>query len=311
VLVRLVASTAIVTAALGCTAAPGSPGASAATTPVTSPTLHSAPLPSSPSPLSTSTRRKPAPRKRVPRPAPIVLPPLGGRFDYQLGGAYTPPAGTAIVVRDRGDAVLRGVYDVCYVNAFQTQPEELAWWQAHHPKVLLRSAGAYVEDPDWPGEVLLDTSTAAKRTELAAVVGSWIAGCAVHGYRAVELDNLDSWTRSGGALTSAGNLAFATLLVRQAHARRLAVAQKNTAELAAQGRRIGFDFAVAEECQVYDECGAYTTAYGRHVLEVEYTDNGLDAFPQACAARGKLISVVLRDRDLVPVGDEGYVYRRC
>jgi hypothetical protein len=47
------------------------------------------------------------------------------------------------------------------------------------------------------------------------------------------------------------------------------------------------------------------------VIEVEYTDNGVDAFAQACAARGRQISVVLRDRDLVPAGNEEYVYRHC
>ena len=97
----------------------------------------------------------------------------------------------------------------------------------------------------------------------------------MHGYKAVELDNLDSWTRSGGSLSSASNMAFARLLIARAHASRLAVAQKNTAELATQGRRLGFDFAVAEECQVYGECDSYTAAYGRHVIEIEYTDDGL------------------------------------
>jgi hypothetical protein len=240
-----------------------------------------------------------------------VLPPVARRFDYQLGGPYTPPSGTRIVERDRSNAPASWTYGICYVNAFQTQPDDLAWWKAHHPAVLLANAGTYVEDPDWPGEVLLNTSTARMRAEAAAVVAGWIDGCAANGYRAVELDNLDSWTRSGGRLTSASNLAFARLLVARAHARRLAAAQKNTAELAPQGRQIGFDFAVAEECQVNGECGAYTSAYGRHVIEVEYTDNGLEAFAQACAARGQQISIVLRDRKLVPPGGNGYVYRRC
>jgi hypothetical protein len=216
-----------------------------------------------------------------------------------------------IVERERSDAPAPGSYGICYVNAFQTQPEELAWWKSVHPGLMLAAGGTLVEDPDWPGEVLLDTSTPAKRAELAVVVGGWISGCAASGYEAVELDNLDSWTRSGGRLTEASNVAFAQLLVARAHAAGLAVAQKNAAEVAWQGRRIGFDFAVTEECQVYGECDAYTAAYGRHVLEVEYTDDGLDAFTAACAARATLISVVLRDRDLAPAGDERYVYRRC
>ena len=51
--------------------------------------------------------------------------------------------------------------------------------------------------------------------------------------QAVELDNLDSWTR---------------------------------------GRGLGYDFAVAEECGRWRECGAYVEDYGRHVLVVEYGD---------------------------------------
>jgi hypothetical protein len=261
--------------------------------------------------LGCSSVPQSGPAKQSPRVPVPVLPPAGGQVDYQLGGAYTPPSGTAVVARDRSSTPAPSTYGICYVNAFQTQPDELDWWRAHHPGVLLLNGGTYVEDPDWPGEVLLDISTPAKMAEAAAVVGAWIDACAAKGYRAVELDNLDSWTRSGGRLTSASNVAFARLLVARAHARRLAVAQKNTAELAPLGRQIGFDFAVAEECQVDGECGAYTSAYGRHVIEVEYTDNGPEAFAQACAARGQQISVVLRDRNLVPAGGDGYVYRRC
>jgi hypothetical protein len=291
VAVRVLASTALLGSVLGCASVPQSrPVVPKSTSP-------------SPQPLSTSTAR---------RPAPIALPPVAGRFDYQLGGAYLPPSGTTIVERDRSSAApARRTYGICYVNAFQTQPQELHWWKTRHPRVLLAVGRTYVQDPDWPGEVLLDTSTPAKRTEAAAVVGAWIDGCAAKGYRAVELDNLDSWTRSRRRLTAASNVAFVRLLVARAHKKRLAVAQKNTPELAPQGRRIGFDFAIAEECQVYAECAAYTATYGRHVIEVEYTDNPFTAFKQACAARGRQISVVQRDRDLVPRGVRGYVYRRC
>jgi Glycoside-hydrolase family GH114 len=294
VAVGLLASTALLAGVLGCAAVPQS-----------SP-VAIAPTSLSPRPLAASTTARAARR-----PVPIVLPPVAGRFDYQLGGAYPPPSGTTVVERDRSIAPARRTYGICYVNAFQTQPEELHWWKTRHPRVLLAVGRTYIQDPDWPGEVLLDTSTAAKRTEAAAVVGGWIDRCAAKGYRAVELDNLDSWTRSRRKLTAASSVAFARLLVVRAHAKRLAVAQKNAPELSPQRRRIGFDFAVAEECQVYGECGAYTSAYGRHVIEVEYTDNPLAAFVQACAARGRQISVVLRDRDLVPAGDSGYVYRRC
>lgn len=72
-----------------------------------------------------------------------------------------------------------------------------------------------------------------------------------------------------------------------------------------------FDFAVTEECQVYNECARYTGVYGPNVIEIEYTDNGTEAFEQACRAQGQQISVLLRDRNVVPAGSPGYVYRWC
>ena len=128
----------------------------------------------------------------------------------------------------------------------------------------------------------------------------------------MEPDNLDSWTRSKGLLTRQDNVAFATLLAGRAHQDGLLIAQKNTSELGTAGRDdVGFDFAVAEECQVYDECDAYTDVYGDRVAEIEYTDNPRSAYEQACRARGARISVILRDRDVVPRGRSGYAYEAC
>jgi hypothetical protein len=243
----------------------------------------------------------------------VRLPPVNGQFDYQIGGAYKPDRSVAIVDRDRGSHPARGVYNVCYINAFQTQAESDRWWRAHHPKLLLRKAnGQAVEDPGWPGEFVLDVGTAHKRTALAGIVGRWIDGCARKGFQAVEPDNLDSYSRSQHLLTLRDDLRFAKLLVTRAHADGLAIAQKNTAELHHRGRsKAGFDFAIAEECQVYSECSAYTKVYGRHVIEVEYTDNGRRYYRKACAARGDAISILLRDRDVLPRGQKAYVYKAC
>ncbi|WP_375476179.1 endo alpha-1,4 polygalactosaminidase [uncultured Jatrophihabitans sp.] len=243
----------------------------------------------------------------------VALPPVNARFDYQLGGAYRPPRGVTVVERDRTDPPARGRYSICYVNGFQTQPGELRFWQRRHKSLLLRTAGGrYVHDPGWPDEVLLDTRTAAKRAAIARIVGRWFRGCRAHGYQAVEPDNLDSWTRSRGMLHRRGAVALARLLTASAHRLGLAIAQKNTPQLGRAGRRsIGFDFAIAEECAVYRECGAYTRVYGRHVLEIEYTDNGRAAYRRACAAHGKKMSIILRDRELVPRGHRGYYYKSC
>ncbi|GAA3599069.1 endo alpha-1,4 polygalactosaminidase [Kineosporia mesophila] len=236
------------------------------------------------------------------------LPPVNGKVDYQLGGAYTPPAGTKIVTRDRTAKIVKGAYNICYVNAFQVQPGEEKWWKKNHPSLLLKdSSGDYVVDEDWD-ELMLDTSTAAKRKQLAAIVGKWFTGCATKGYQAVEPDNLDSYTRSGKLLTKANAVAFTKLLAARAHTAGLAIGQKNTVELGTQGKKAGLDFAVTEECGRYDECGDYTKVYGNHVIVIEYTKS---AFTKTCDAYGSRLSVVRRDVDVSPKGSKGYVYQAC
>jgi len=123
--------------------------------------------------------------------------------------------------------------------------------------------------------VLLDTRSRGRRVALAGIVGGWIDGCARSGFDAVEPDNLDSWTRSRGVLHRADAI----------------------------------DFAVAEECRVYDECGAYAAAYGRRVIEIEYADQGLRFFVAACRLRGGRASII--DRELARPGAAGYVYGGC
>jgi hypothetical protein len=244
--------------------------------------------------------------------AGATLPPVHGRFDYQIGGAYSPAATVDIVDRDWHDKPAAHRYSICYVNAFQTQPEADSWWKKNHPRLLLRDgAGHLVTDPGWPGEILLDTSTATHRRSLAGIVGGWISACARKGFRAVEPDNLDSYSRSRGRLTRADNLAYVALLAGRAHAAGLAIAQKNAVELSARAHRAGLDFAIAEECQVYAECSSYRKVYGRHLIEIEYTNNDRSAFTTACARRGDSVSVVLRDRDVLPRGRPGYVERWC
>jgi Glycoside-hydrolase family GH114 len=252
-----------------------------------------------------------SPDARLAAAKTVLGPPAKAPFSYQIGGAFAPEPGVLIVDRDRLARPAIGLYNICYVNAFQAQPQARRWWLAHHPDLLLFRHGHPVIDRTWQ-EQLLDTSTAPKRRALARIVGSWIAGCAHAGFQAVEPDNLDSWDRSQGALTARANLALAALLIARAHRLGLAIAQKNAAEVAPTGRRLGFDFAIAEECQPYGECGAYTRAYGREVIEIEYPDNGGPAgFAAACRARGQQISIVYRDRKVTPAGQPGHVEQRC
>ncbi|MEU0334346.1 endo alpha-1,4 polygalactosaminidase [Streptomyces sp. NPDC006193] len=236
-----------------------------------------------------------------PKPAAVRLPPRNAGFDYQIGGAYPPPAGVRIVSRDRSDSPAPGLYNICYVNAFQAQPAERASWPAG---LLLRDAhGRVVVDQDWD-EPLLDLRTPARRERAARRVNRWIDDCARKGFDAVEPDNYDSYTRSHGLLDAADATAFMALLSRHAHTRHLAVAQKNTAELAGRRERAGLDFAVTEECGQYDECEVYAKAFDDRVVDVEYTDTGLR---KARARWGDRLSIVRRDRNVSTPDRAAYV----
>jgi hypothetical protein len=235
--------------------------------------------------------------------------PSGAVPDYQLGGAYDPAPGVGIVGRDRAADPADGVYSICYVNGFQTQPGELDAWP---DDLLLHRDGDLLFDPDWPDEVLVDTSTTDRRDRIAAQVIPWIEGCAAAGFDAVEFDNLDSYSRSHGALRLDDNLALATMLVDAAHDAGLAAGQKNAAEDArVLHERAGFDFAVTEECAVFEECGAYTEVYGTRVIDIEYSDALPRPFAEMCADPDSPASMVLRDRDLVMPDDDSYVFETC
>lgn len=237
----------------------------------------------------------------------VELPSAGGGLDYQLGAPYPAPAGVTIVVRDSTAEPAGAGYDVCYVNGFQTQPADSEDWLTNHASLVLHDKkGEPVADPDWPDEYLLDTSTALKRSTILARVGSALSACAAAGFDAVEIDNLDSYTRSGERLTIEGNIALATAYADLAHRLGLAIAQKNgSADSARLREEVGFDFALTEQCAEFEECAAYTDVYGDLVFDVEYDADFLGA---ACEAVG---AAVLRDRDLVGADDPAYVFQGC
>jgi hypothetical protein len=236
--------------------------------------------------------------------AAVTPPPVHAGFDYQLGGPYPPPSGVTVVSRDHTAPPAPGLYNICYVNAFQAQPGAEGEWG----DLVLRGAdGEPVIDEDWH-EALLDLRTPAVRERVAAKVGAWIDDCAAKGYQAIEPDNYDSYTRSHDLLTAEDAQAFIRLLSAHAHEKGLAAGQKNTAELAGRREANGLDFAVVEECGEQDNCGEYTAAFGDHVLVVDYTDAGL---ANACARWGGSLGIVRRDRDVVPAGAPGYVRKTC
>lgn len=247
------------------------------------------------------------------------LPPANGQFDYQIGGAYRPAPAVRVVSRDRLTTPVRGKYNVCYVNTFQTQPDEIEWWRANHDDLLLKDAlGNYVGDVFW-GELVLDVRTPEQREAIADIMEVWFRGCAESGFDAIEPDNLDTWSRSEDLIDPQDNIDTMYLLADRAHDADLAIAQKNVPEVSQEGHdRIDFDFSIVEECQVWRECRPVLAEYGGRTYEIEYTDNeerpgdgGLGYWRRACNARGATISVILRDRYVTPGGDPDHVYRAC
>ena len=258
--------------------------------------------PAAPSPIRTRRDAPPAPRSPG-----VVLPVPNANFDYQLGGAYPPQNGVTMVSRDRTDPPVAGVYNVCYVNGFQTQPGERAWWLTNHPTLILRNAsGNPVIDPSWPDEYIFDVSTAAKRNAIATIIGPWIIGCRVSGFQSVEIDNLDTYTRFS-SLSEADAIAMIELFVSIAHGNGLAIAQKNSPDLVGKRTSIGLDFAVAEQCGEFNECDRYTSGYSDLVYVIEYNRA---AFTRSCRDFPSL-SVVLRDVQLSTPTNPAYVRDTC
>lgn len=237
----------------------------------------------------------------------LELPPINAKADYQLGGAYPPPAGVTLVVRHRNMARADGLYNICYVNGFQVQAEDESYWLDLHPDLILRDDnGDPVIDTRW-NEMVLDIRIAEKRAAISSIIGNWIGECVAAGYDAVEIDHLDSYTRSQGLLLENQAVLTMKLIADAAHKRGVPVSQKNAAELVGRRAELGTDFVVTEECNRYAECDKYTAGYGDHVLVVEYRQQD---FAAGCSAYPNL-SIVLRDLNLVTPQRAGYLYDGC
>jgi hypothetical protein len=235
----------------------------------------------------------------------VALPPPGADFDYQLGGSYAPAEGVRIVGRDSTEKPT-GRYDICYINGFQTQPQESTAWRKQAPELLLHRKGKPYVDPGWPDEYLLDVSTAAKRAAILQRIAPSIQGCHDKGFQAIEIDNLDSYTRSHKAFGITAAVAMAKGYADLAHSLGMAIGQKNGAGHSARFHaQVGFDFAITEECVKYRECGDYTAAYGQRVYDIEYGKK------LNCAAKGRPEATILRDAKLLTPKSAKYVRKSC
>lgn len=115
--------------------------------------------------------------------------PDNGLVDYQLGGGYPPSSKVTIVVRDSTDKPVPGLFNICYVNGFQTQPGRV--WPAD--LLVPGPDGKPLVDLGWPDEFLLDVSTETSRQLNLARVNRSIDMCVE---KASTRLSLTTWTHT-------------------------------------------------------------------------------------------------------------------
>jgi hypothetical protein len=125
------------------------------------------------------------------------------------------------------------------------------------------------KDGPWPGERWLDIR---RLDVIGPIMAARFALCREKGFDAVEPDNIEGYANpSGFPLTAADQLRFNEWIARTAHARGLAVLQKNDGEQSAPLEPL-FDGALTEQCNQYRECASFDPylAAGKPVLNAEY-----------------------------------------
>jgi hypothetical protein len=164
-----------------------------------------------------------------------------------------------------------------------------------------------------------DSTLTGAAVNIASGLNRRINWCALEGQDAIEPDDLDGYTnrgdtgvRGGGwRLTRADSAGFERWLAHAAHARGLAIFQKNDGANAAANAAT-FDGMIIEECNYYrDPCsgrGGDVTPYlhaGKPVLNAEYVEDG-ETSGKFCSAdvaagiTGALFNVDLNGKTYVP-----------
>ncbi len=186
----------------------------------------------------------------------------------------------------------RGTSAICYINA--------GAWEEWRP-----DAGSYPAAilgkpyPGWPGERFVDIRA---MDVLGPIIQARFDDCASKGFDAIEPDNIDTaYTDTGFPLTETDQLAFNRWLADEAHARGLAIFQKNAPGLTADLVDT-YDGAVTEDCAAEGWCDDMTPYLdaNKPVLAIEYTDvTDDDAFGRMCLNPDLAgFSLILKHREL-------------
>jgi hypothetical protein len=149
----------------------------------------------------------------------------------------------------------------------------------------------------WPGEKWLDIRQIDK---LAPIMRARLDLCKAKGFVGLEPDNMEIYTnRTGFPLTYADQLKYALWLAEEAHARGLAIGQKNAPDQTIDLVNV-YDFAITEDAFYYkweEDMLPYIQA-GKPVFAAEYTDLPGD-FEAACRKSQELgFSTILKHRNL-------------
>lgn len=239
-----------------------------------------------------------------------LQPPAGAAFDYQVGGAFAPPAGVRVVVREVTSPPAGLGYDICSVNGFQAAVREEPLERV--PELLLRDeSGEPITDEGWSQGYFYDISSSEKRAAVLEHLRPQFEACAKAGFHAIEVTDFDSFERAFGMIIEDDNFALARGYVALAHELGLAIAQKNTPQYAAELRAMGFDFVISDLCGWYDECDEYTAHYPV-VFNIEHADTTTAiSWISMCRKKPDGVEMIVRDPEFVAADRPGYFYRTC
>lgn len=229
----------------------------------------------------------------------IYRPKPGTRFHWQLSDSdvsldhpahiydldlFETDAKTVAALHKRGKKVF------CYISAGTTEtyrPDAKNFPSSVIGKKL----------DDWPDERYLDI----RRIDLIGpLMKKRMDLCLTKGFDGIEPDNIDaSLNKSGFPLTLSDQLRYNRFLASAAHERGLSIGLKNAPEMAAALAE-DFDWAITEECALYDECAAFSPFIkrGKAVVEIEYTDTDVKWAKVCKNAKALGFTAILKHRDL-------------
>jgi hypothetical protein len=184
---------------------------------------------------------------------------------------------------------------VCYVD--------VGTWEQFRPDAVRFPRSLLGRSNGWPGERWLDIR---RLDVLEPIMRTRFEMCAHKHFDAVEPDNIDAYAnRSGFPITAHEQLRYDEWVARTVHGLGLAVLQKNDP---GQARALQpyFDGALVEQCNQYQECGAFEPYLSarKPVLDAEYKPT---LYPGFCADDARLgIAGALYGPSL-----DGRPYRPC